>query len=37
VKVLALETLALLKRGATSPKDQRTLAILEETLRRRGS
>lgn len=36
VRVLALETLAQLKRGATSPKDKRTLAILEETLRRRG-
>jgi len=37
VRVLTLETLALLKRGATSPKDKRTLAMLEETLRRRGA
>jgi hypothetical protein len=36
VRVLDLATLADLKRGATSPKDRLTLAILEETLRRRG-
>jgi hypothetical protein len=37
VHLLDLATLAELKRGATSPKDRLTLAILEETLRRRGT
>jgi hypothetical protein len=37
VRILDLATLAELKRGATSPKDRLTLAILEETLRRRGT
>lgn len=36
VKVVRLETLAELKRGATNAKDRVTLAILEECLRRRG-
>jgi hypothetical protein len=36
LRVLDLATLAELKRGATSPKDKRSLAILEETLRRRA-
>ncbi|HLK89251.1 MAG TPA: hypothetical protein VKZ18_05130 [Polyangia bacterium] len=35
VHVLGIETLAELKRSATSAKDRRTLAILEETIRRR--
>ena len=34
VRVLRLEALAELKRGATSAKDRLTLAIIEETLRR---
>jgi hypothetical protein len=37
VPILELATLAERKRGATSPKDRLTLAILEETLRRRGT
>ena len=37
VRILDLATLAELKRGTTSPKDRLTLAILEETLRRRGT
>ena len=36
VRVVQLETLAELKRGATNPKDRLVLAILEDTLRRRG-
>lgn len=36
VKVVRLETLADLKRGAAGPKARLVLAILEETLRRRG-
>jgi hypothetical protein len=36
VRVVRLETLADLKRGATSPKDRLVLALLEDTLRRRG-
>jgi hypothetical protein len=36
VRVVRLEILADLKRGATSAKDRLTLALLEETLRRRG-
>ena len=36
VKVARLETLAELKRGATSAKGRLALAILEETLRRQG-
>lgn len=36
VRVVRLETLAELKRGATGPKDRLVLAILEETLGRRG-
>jgi len=36
VRVLRLETLADLKRGATSPKDRLVLAILDDTLRRTG-
>ena len=35
VRVVRLETLVELKRGATAPKDRLVLAILEETLRRR--
>ena len=31
-----LETLAALKRGATDPKSRLVLAMLEETIRRRG-
>ncbi|HSY41013.1 MAG TPA: hypothetical protein VLA79_15850 [Polyangia bacterium] len=37
VRILDLATLAALKRGTTSPKDKLTLAVLEETLRRRGT
>ena len=37
LRILDLATLTELKRGATSPKDRLTLAILEETLRRRGT
>jgi hypothetical protein len=36
VRVVRLETLAELKRGATGAKERLVLAILEETLRRRG-
>ncbi len=36
VKVVRLEALADLKRGSSGPKAQLVLAILEETLRRRG-
>ncbi len=36
VRVVRLEALAELKRGSTDPKGLLTLAILEETLRRRG-
>jgi hypothetical protein len=36
VRVVRLETLAELKRGSADPKGRLTLAILEETLRRRG-
>lgn len=36
VRVVRLETLAQLKRGATSAKERLVLEILEETLRRRG-
>jgi len=36
VRVVQLETLADLKRGATSAKERLVLAILEETLRRAG-
>lgn len=34
VRVLALEALVRLKRGAAGVRDRRTLAVLEETLRR---
>jgi hypothetical protein len=37
VKVVRLETLADLKRSATGAKEKLVLAILEETLRQRGS
>jgi hypothetical protein len=37
VRVVRLETLAELKRGATGAKEQLVLAILEDTLRRQGS
>lgn len=37
VKVLRLRMLAELKRGATSAKDQLSLAVLEETIRRAGA
>jgi hypothetical protein len=36
VRVVRLETLADLKRGATGPKDRLVLALLEDTLLRRG-
>lgn len=36
VRVLRLSALAELKRGSKAPKDQLTLAVLEETLRRTG-
>jgi hypothetical protein len=36
VRVVKLETLAALKRGATDPKSRLVLAMLEETIRRRG-
>ena len=36
VRVVRIETLADLKRGATSAKDRLVLAILDDTLRRRG-
>ena len=36
VRILGLPMLAELKRRSNHPKDQYTLAILEETLRRRG-
>ncbi len=36
VRVVRLETLAALKRGATGAKERLVLEILEETLRRRG-
>jgi hypothetical protein len=36
VKVVRLETLADLKRGATSTKDQLVLRILEDTIRRKS-
>jgi hypothetical protein len=36
VRVVRLQTLADLKRGATSAKDRLVLAILEETIRRTG-
>lgn len=36
VKVVRLETLAELKRGTASPKDQLALALMDEVLRRRG-
>lgn len=37
VRVVRLETLAELKRNSTGAKERLTLAILEETLRRRGA
>ncbi len=36
VRVVRLEALADLKRAATTAKDQLVLAILEDTIRRRG-
>jgi tRNA splicing endonuclease len=37
VRVVRLEALAELKRGATGVKDRLVLAILEDTIRRRRS